>query len=251
MMAENLLKDDFPLSSRATCPPPHQSVTSNEIYTTVLKNSIRNGYDTFERVCILSRFRKVLGSIVILSFPLSASSISRLLHVTTQQVAQTLNDLHAILDIPEDKTCPLRLHHPSFRDFLLDKERCGDSNFQVDEKQAHQTLAGSCIQLMSTSLKQDVCGQEAPGALVADIESSRLEKCLPPEVRYACLYWIQHLQKSNAQLYDNDKIHQFLQVHLLHWLEALGWIGKTSEGILAILSLEAQIRVSLSLSDIL
>jgi hypothetical protein len=104
---------------------------------------------------------------------------------------------------------------------------------------------------MSTSLKQDVCGQEAPGTLVADIESSRLEKCLPPEVRYACLYWIQHLQKSNAQLYDNDKIHQFLQVHLLHWLEALGWIGKTSEGILAILSLEAQIRVSLSLSDIL
>ena len=48
------------------------------------------------------------------------------------------------------------------------------------------------------------------------------------------LYWIQHLEKSGAQLHDNDQVHRFLQVHLLPWLEALSWIGKTSEGILAI-----------------
>ncbi|CZR70134.1 uncharacterized protein PAC_20035 [Phialocephala subalpina] len=94
---------------------------------------------------------------------------------------------------------------------------------------------------MSNSLKQDVCRQGAAGTLVADVESSQIEQCLPPEVRYACLHWIQHLQKSGAQLYDNDPVHQFLQVHLVHWLEALGWIGKTSEGILAILSLETLI----------
>jgi hypothetical protein len=97
---------------------------------------------------------------------------------------------------------------------------------------------------MLNSLKQDVCGQVVPGTLVADVESSRIEQCLPLEVRYACLYWIQHLQKSDAQIFDNDKVHQFLEVHLLHWLEALGWMGKTSEGILAIFSLEAQILVS-------
>jgi hypothetical protein len=56
---------------------------------------------------------------------------------------------------------------------------------------------------------------------------------------------VQHLQRSSAQLYDNNHVHQFLQVHLLHWLEALSWIGKTSEGILAILSLEALTPVSL------
>jgi hypothetical protein len=179
---------------------------------------------------------------VILFSPLSASSISRLLHVTKQRVNQTLNNLHAILDIPEDQTFPLRLHHPSFRDFLLDKKRCGDSDFQVDEKQAHRTLADNCIRLMSNSLKQDICGQDAPGTLVTNVESSRIEQCLPPEVKYACLYWT---QKSSAQLHDNDQVHQFLQVHLLHWLEALGWMGKTSEGILAIFSLEAQIPVTL------
>ena len=105
-------------------------------------------------------------------------------------------------------------------------------------------LADDCIRLMSKSLKQDVCRQEVPGTLVVSVESSRLEQYLPLEVRYACLYWTQHLQKSGTQLCDNDKVHQFLQVHLLHWLEALGWIGKTSKGVLAISSLESTALVS-------
>ncbi|KAF2491462.1 WD40 repeat-like protein [Lophium mytilinum] len=56
---------------------------------------------------------------------------------------------------------------------------------------------------------------------------------------YACLYWIQHLQKSGRQLHGNDQILQFLQEHLLHWLEALAWMDKISEGIDAITTLES------------
>jgi hypothetical protein len=227
--------------SAVTAPEKHL----NEIYITVLKSSVSLEYADDEKEESYYMLRQILGSLAVLFSPLSASSLSRLLCITKDDIDQTLEDLHSVLGVPKDQTQPLHLHHPSFRDFLLNKNRCSDSNFQVDETQAHQTLASSCIQLMSTSLKQDVCGQEAPGILVADIESSRIEQCLPPEVRYACLYWIQHLQKSDTQLYDNGQVHQFLQVHLLHWLEALGWIGKTSEGILAILSLETQIQVSL------
>ena len=85
---------------------------------------------------------------------------------------------------------------------------------------------------------------ETPGTLVTDVESSRVEQCLPPEVQYACLYWIPHLQKSGAQLYDNDEVHHFLQEHFLHWLEALSWMRKTSEGIHTIASLESTALVS-------
>jgi hypothetical protein len=229
------------LQSSASATAPYRHL--NEIYITVLKNSIGSSYDEFERDDIIARLRKVLGSIVVLSSPLSASSISMLLRVTKRLVDRTLYHLHAILDIPEDQTRPLRLHHPSFRDFLLNKDRCGDSSFWVDEKQAHQTLAESCIRLMSASLKQDICGPLAPGVLVTNVESSQVNKCLPLEVQYACLYWVQHLQRSSAKLCD--QVYQFLQNHLLHWFEALSWIGKTSEGILAILSLEALISVSL------
>jgi hypothetical protein len=217
----------------------------NKIYLTILENSIYRDYTEQEKEEQYNMLRKILRSIVILSSPLSTDSLATLLHMSKQEVDQTLEELHAILDMPEDRSRLLRLHHPSFRDFLLNKERCSDLNFWIDEKQAHRTLANKCIRLMSNSLKQDICGQEAPGTLVTDVKSNRIERCLPPEVRYACLYWVQHLQKSDAQLYDNDQVYQFLQAHLLHWLEALSWIRKTSEGILAIFSLEAQIPVSL------
>ena len=85
----------------------------------------------------------------------------------------------------------------------------------------------------------------APGSQASQVESSWIEKYLPPKVQYTCLYWVQHLQRSDSQIHDNKKVHRFLQAHLLHWLEALGWIGKTLEGIQAILSLEDQIQVSL------
>jgi hypothetical protein len=219
----------------------------NDIYMTVLKGSICPDYTDEEKEDSCSMLRYILGSLVALFSPLSAWSLSKLA-VPKGDINQTLNDLHAILDIPKDKTRPLCLHHPSFRDFLLDKERCSDLKFWVDEKQAHRTLANCCIRLMSSSLKQDICGLDSPGVLVAGVESSRVEQCLPPETQYACLYWIQHLQKSRAQLYDNDQVHQFLKKHLLHWLEALSWMRKVSEGIYAITSLELIALVSLPCS---
>ncbi len=146
----------------------------------------------------------VLGSVVALLSPLSVHSLSKLLASPRQKVDRVLKDLHAILDVLKDQRRPLRLHHPSFRDFLLDQTRCGDLNFWVEERQAHHTLAESCIRLMSTSLKQDICSVNAPGVLVGEVDSSQVEKCLPLEVQYACLYWAEHLQKSGSQLRDND-----------------------------------------------
>ncbi|KAF2183198.1 hypothetical protein K469DRAFT_786737, partial [Zopfia rhizophila CBS 207.26] len=221
-------------SNTVTAPEKHL----NEVYITVLKHSVSPEYTGEEKEGLCDMLRHTLGSVVVLLSPLSAYSLSRLLHLPKEDIDQTLEDLHAILDIPKDQHCPLRLHHPSFRDFILNRDRCRDLDFWVDEKQAHQALAKSCIRVMSASLKQAICGQDAPSVLVANVESTRVEQCLSPELQYACLYWIQHLQKSGAQLYDDHQVHQFLKDHLLHWLEALSWMRKVSEGIYAINSLE-------------
>jgi hypothetical protein len=225
-------------SSAITAPEKHL----DEIYLTVLKHSISSEYSDEEKEEVYDMLKPTLGSIVVLLSPLSSSSLSGLLRLPREDIARTFEDLYTILDIPEEPTRPLRLHHPSFRDFLLNKDRCG--GFWVNEKEAHQRLAASCIQLMSQILKKDICGMHAPGSQVSQVKSSLIEKCLPPEVQYACLYWVQHLQKSGSQVYDGEEAHQFLQAHLLHWLEALGWMGKTSEGIQAILSLETHVQVS-------
>jgi hypothetical protein len=225
-------------SSAITAPEKHL----NEIYLAVLKHSISSEYSDEEKEEVYDMFKHTLGSIVVLLSPLSTSSLSRLLHLPRENVDRTFEDLYAILDIPEDPTRPLRLHHPSFRDFLLNKDRCRE--FWVDEKEAHQNLATGCIQLMSQTLKKDICKMYVPRSQASQVESSWIEKCLPPEVQYACLYWVQHLKRSGSQVRDGEEAHRFLQAHLLHWLEALGWMGKTLEGIQAILSLEAHVPVS-------
>ncbi|KAH8702852.1 putative WD-repeat protein [Phaeosphaeriaceae sp. PMI808] len=219
----------------------------DELYITILKKAIRPGYSVQERQGLYDIHRHVLGSIVVLLSPLAAGPLGRLLEVPKQEIEQVLKHHHAIFDIPKADSCPLRLQHPSFRDFLLDDERCRDPNFFIDEKQAHQVIVSSCIRLMSTSLKQDICGVNAPGVLVADIERSLVERSLPPEVQYACLHWVEHVQRSGIQPLDNEQICQFLQQHLLHWLEALGWMRKVAEGVHAITSLESLAAASVPL----
>ncbi|OCL03660.1 hypothetical protein AOQ84DRAFT_418461, partial [Glonium stellatum] len=215
--------------------------TLNEIYTTVLSNSVGQDYDDEEKKEVYKNLKRILGSIVVLLSPLSAVALATLLNIPRDDINQTLEDLHAVLDIPQEHDRPIRLHHPSFRDFLLDGKRCNDVNLRVNEKQAHKSLAEYCIELLSATLKQDICGMRAPGTLATAINSGEFQQYLPLEVQYTCIYWVQHLQRSGTQLHDDDQVHRFLQEHLLHWLEALSWMGKTSEGILAILSLEAQI----------
>ena len=79
----------------------------NKIYLTVLKHSICPTYRDEEKEEFYSTLRHILGSIVVLLSPLSTLSLSTLLHVTKQDVDQTLDDLHAILDVPENQTRPL------------------------------------------------------------------------------------------------------------------------------------------------
>ncbi|KAF2402691.1 purine and uridine phosphorylase, partial [Trichodelitschia bisporula] len=213
----------------------------DEIYATVLRQSLTN-YEGDDAEEVRSTLKELLGGIVILFDSLSIPSLSRLLG---QNVGQALGDLHAILDIPKDiRKEPgdaLRLHHPSFRDFLLNPGRSGKTGLWVDEEGAHRALATKCIQVMSGFLTQDMLGIGRPGVLKTEVDSHEVEGSLHPEKQYSCLYWIQHLHKSGSQLNDDGEVHQFLKEHLLHWLEALGWMQKVSEGFHAIVSLESMI----------
>jgi NACHT domain len=216
----------------------------NEIYKVILTNCIRDEYDDTERAEWCQKFKDVVGTIIILLSPLSTFSLSRLLRISSSDTISMLDDMHSILKIPRDQAQPIHLHHPSFRDFLLSERRCGHQHFLVEERKAHEMLTECCIQLMSTGLKRDICGLRQLGTLTKDVQRSQIEQYLPAELRYACLHWIQHLQKSSALLTDDDQVHCFLQKHLLHWLEALSLMGNTSEGVVLISSLNGMIIVS-------
>ena len=216
----------------------------DQIYTRILSDSISGDYDEDEKEELFKLSRGIIGTIVALFNPLSADALSKLLKIPMQDVKRTLDDLHSVLEVPESEASPIRLLHPSFRDFLLTRERCEDRQLWVDEKQVHWGLAESCLRLMSITLRRDICGLQRPGTLTTDIERDRVDQYLLPEVQYACLYWVQHLQKSGTQLSNNDQVYKFLREHLLHWLEALSLMQKTPEGILAIIALDSMVGVS-------
>jgi hypothetical protein len=55
---------------------------------------------------------------------------------------------------------------------------------------------------------------------------------------------VKHTVMSGENLEDDDDVHRFLKVHLLHWIEALSWLGKTSEVIRLLGSLRRIVNVS-------
>ncbi|KAF2031674.1 platelet-activating factor acetylhydrolase IB subunit alpha, partial [Setomelanomma holmii] len=203
----------------------------NEIYVTVLRSSLPAEYTDEEREehCDMLRY-VAFNSIVVLLSPLSARCLIALLDVAEEDVSQTLEDLHAILNIPEDLTQPLRVHHPSFRDFLLDKKRCGNDSFWVDERSTHEKLASRCLALMSapSGLRQDIRSLSKPGTLRSEIDEEIMASSLPPKLQYACRYWTSHLIQSKQHIVNGDTTHQFLQEHLLHWLEAMSFMRESS-----------------------
>ncbi|KAF2008239.1 hypothetical protein BU24DRAFT_229465, partial [Aaosphaeria arxii CBS 175.79] len=171
---DTILRND---SNTAVAPEKHL----DQIYVTVLQNSVSADYTEEEKEEQYRMLRYVLGSLVVLLSTLSVQSLSKLLQSTDEEVGQTLWDLHAIISIPQDPTQPLRLHHPSFRDFLLSKKRCNDENFWVDESSIHEKLASHCLQLMSTpdNLRQDLCSLSDPGVLRSEIDERKITTSLP------------------------------------------------------------------------
>lgn len=113
----------------------------DNIYTRILLNSISGDYSEEEKAELFELFRKIIGAIVILFDLLSADALARLLNKAKPAVNRTLDDLHSILKIPESQTYPIRLLHPSFRDFLLAKEKCRSPQLWLDEKQVYGDMA--------------------------------------------------------------------------------------------------------------
>jgi ABC-type oligopeptide transport system ATPase subunit len=201
----------------------------DQIYTTVLRATVEQDYSDEEKKELYGLLRDVLGSITILFSPLSVSSLSNLIPTSSSDITETLADLHTIFQIPDQMDRVIRSHHPTFRDFLFNQERCSDLNFWVDEKQAHKTMAENCIQLMSKVLKRDICGLQLPGTLLENIEPKLIKEKITPELEYACRYWVHHYRESGVVLRDGDKAHHFFEEFFLNWFECMALTGNGSE----------------------
>ncbi|KAJ3538217.1 hypothetical protein NM208_g6003 [Fusarium decemcellulare] len=171
---------------------------------------------------------KFLGALVLLATPLSPTSLTILLDMDMDDINWWLPELHAVLDISPEPHEPIRLLHRSFSDFLLDEESSDSNEYRVDASKTHMMLVEKCIQCMNKGLKQDICDVQKPGTFRSAIDKEKIDHCVPPHLRYACLYWFHHLQCSGRSL--DSFVYTFLYDHFLHWLEVLSLVGQLSEG---------------------
>lgn len=215
----------------------------DKMYMMILRNLIVPGHEE-DNEDITQLFRQIVGSIVTLFEEQAEITLAKLLVLPLAEIRQILQPLRSVLNIPEDGNSPIQLFHLSFRDYILNEKRCSILSFHIGKREAHENMFTKCIDLMSKRLRRDLCDLGQPGILIDEVEKERIKDCLPPDVQYACRYWIPHLKESKVALFDNNKVFPFLQKHLLHWLEAMSLMRQTSEGVIAISSLESIITVS-------
>ncbi|KAF3159730.1 hypothetical protein EYR41_011592 [Orbilia oligospora] len=160
-----------------------------------------------------------------------------------------LQAFRSILKVPANPDGLVQTFHLSFRDFLFEenlKKRAENSTLQgyisVDEVATHQSLAKDCIRLLSQNLRRNICSLKFAGPLrlVDDHEIKR--QSISASLEYACKYWVHHVKKSQCFLEDDGDIHDFLQVHLLHWFEATSILAISSNNIYLIKDLQSVVR---------
>ncbi|EGU74256.1 hypothetical protein FOXB_15233, partial [Fusarium oxysporum f. sp. conglutinans Fo5176] len=194
-------------------------------YSPVLKQQVINRSGR-ERYDIIESFRLIVGTIITLESPLSVRALALLLDVDIDEVTTRLRMLHSVLEVPESLDSPVRLLHLSFRDYLVDPENKEEVEFWVDEKLAHRKLAKHCLRIMRGALQENICGLSFPGMRRSEVGARQLEEHTPPELQYACTYWIYHRTKIDFEPGDSHEIYDFMTASFLHWLEALSLLGR-------------------------
>ncbi|KAF5658363.1 G-protein beta WD-40 repeat-containing protein [Fusarium heterosporum] len=205
----------------------HHKSQLHQIYDPILSQALlSHGESEYDQQL------QFLGALILLATPLSATSLASLLGMDMDNVNWWLPELHAVLDIPTESHKPLRTLHKSFSDFLLSDDSVCHVKYRVEAAEIHALLADRCIQAMTAGLKQDVCDIRKLDATLDDINSETIDRCIPPELQYACVYWVHHLQASGRPL--DNRVYSFLSKHFLHWLEAVSLLGQVPYGINAI-----------------
>jgi hypothetical protein len=178
----------------------------------------------------LESFKTAIGAIILLQYPVSVKRLALLLTVNSDDLSSILRHMHSVVAPSDDGTDPVyKIHHKSFPDFLTNAEVCPEE-FWIDESKYHLHLAKCCLQTMNQQLQFNIC--QVPLANqdreLADLPELNREK-LTDELKYAICNWATHLNRSNLEGWDEDfeqLLQSFANMHLMHWYEALAYLGQ-------------------------
>jgi len=208
----------------------------NLLYTQVLEQAFCD-VDLDEEE-LYSHFRSTVGMVLLVFNPLPINALSALLG--TSDIFTTLQSLHSVLLLPNNKADPIQVFHKSFPDFLMDSGRCKDERFFINPSVHHQEILLSCLNLMKKRLKKNICNLDDYAVLerVGDL-STRRKTHIGSALEYACRFWTGHLIGTPCGSSSDTKelqktVEEFFTTSLLFWIEVLILMGNLDVSVHAI-----------------
>jgi hypothetical protein len=223
--AERRLRDILQRSSESNAGNAFASV--DQLYLNVLETASCQDQESMNVDMALSlRVRNLLGTLLLLQEPPSIATLAQLIDQPQDEVEQDVRSLSAVLLVISDNNNPraaiVRIFHPSFREFLL--ERCDDSRFSINARRQQYSLSVRCLHILTVSLKYDICDIRNPTITHCEIAwpklSVRIQKRISGATQYATQFWIKHILHWIELVGILEKIPYIMS----HLLETIGWM---------------------------
>jgi WD40 repeat protein len=205
------------------------------LYTQVLEQAI-DDVDMDDKE-LHSRFKAVVGTVVLVFNPLSVKALSDFLR--EPGTPTTLRSLHSLLLVPDSTEDPVHIYHKSFPDFITDPKRCKDQQFLVDPSVHHKRILLSCLDLMGERLKRNICDLDDRAVLSEVKDLPFYQKIyIGDALGYACQFWTRHLVEIPGNSHCVEEVYKaidgFFTTNLLFWIEVLCLMGNLNGGVYAL-----------------
>ncbi|CAG7848302.1 SubName: Full=Related to WD-repeat protein, putative-Talaromyces stipitatus {ECO:0000313/EMBL:CCA73413.1} [Serendipita indica DSM 11827] len=235
------------LGARLLANLSHEAVTGSidQLYLNVLKQAL------IDDGAGKASLRQVIQVIISAFQPVSTNTIISLLPAV-HQIDELVQNLASVIK-DGDPDRPLKVLHPTFREFIASNENRANG-FLIHIDPSHSLVGQACLDVLEDSLRFDMLdlSREVKHLIPrnSDIKEleERIQKCTSPVVRYASSYWAHHVVASEDSWQDWAKIARFFQSHLYHWIEFMSWRGMLGYCLQALSRLSYRVRQEASIT---
>ena len=216
----------------------HEGETELKLYTSLDSLYMSIFQDSFRKNKAKddAMVRSILGTVLLVTNPLSPSTIATLTGFHCNHVQRLLESIQSLLILPEDPNYPVQPFHKSFPDFITDRTCCSDPRFCISPDY-HIELVLCCLEFMCKSLKKNLCSipDFVLNSEVEDLPKRVDESGIHGALEYACRSWHKHFVVVNYRTADVvSTLCIFLEGKFLLWLEVLSVLGAMGDAVCAL-----------------
>ncbi|PVF95649.1 hypothetical protein CPB86DRAFT_875491, partial [Serendipita vermifera] len=204
----------------------------NKLYLKILENAFQlEQLDERSWRAMQTNTMQVLKAIVCAAIPLTTCCIDAILGI--KGTGRVVKSLASVLSLAADKT--VHLLHPTFREFLVDREVAGQ--FYIDMAEAHRLMAKGCLDVMKSELKFNICQLESSFLLNSQREDLQglISAHISEQLQYSSVHWPNHVVNSGEPSQDQQMTEAIIKAckspHPFYWMEVLSVLREVPNAI--------------------